>query len=149
MRRRRGLICFIASLLVCLEWKSDSFSYRTHLHLNSKVTTLPSKVAGELTSQRTDQPAVNLAGNRQTLMRLEKPNCAAGLRANDAVRRIEPAPRNQHSLLGRHHEAYAVQNPPQDETWLSDHVLISASKPRMLMFFGSIATRTGLKSHSR
>jgi hypothetical protein len=87
VRRRRGLICFIASLLVCLEWKSDSFSYHTHLHLNSKVATLPSKVAGELTSQRTDQ-----------------------------VRRIEPAPRNQHSLLGRHHEAYAVQNPPQDET---------------------------------
>ncbi len=39
-----------------------------------------SKVAGELTSQRADQPAVNLAGNRQTLIRLEKPNCAAGLR---------------------------------------------------------------------
>jgi hypothetical protein len=36
-----------------------------------------SKVAGELTSQRADQPAVNLAGNRQTLIRPEKPNCAA------------------------------------------------------------------------
>jgi hypothetical protein len=32
----RGSVCSIALLLVCLDWKSDSFSYRTHLPFDSK-----------------------------------------------------------------------------------------------------------------
>ena len=32
-----------ALLLVCLDWKSDSFSYRAHLPFNSKVATDPSR----------------------------------------------------------------------------------------------------------
>jgi hypothetical protein len=38
----RRSVCSIALLLVCLDWKSDSFSYRTHLPFDSKVATLPS-----------------------------------------------------------------------------------------------------------
>jgi hypothetical protein len=37
----RRSVCSIALLLVCLDWKSDSFSYRTHLPFDSKVATLP------------------------------------------------------------------------------------------------------------
>jgi hypothetical protein len=36
-----GPVCCTDSFLVCLESSSDSFSYRTHLHSNSKVATLP------------------------------------------------------------------------------------------------------------
>src|SRR5260370_10667350 len=41
LRRRRGSVCSIALLLVCLESRSDSFSYCTHLPFDSKVATLP------------------------------------------------------------------------------------------------------------
>ena len=44
MRRRRGSLCSIALLLVCLELKSHSFSYRTQLPFDSKVATLPDGV---------------------------------------------------------------------------------------------------------
>ena len=37
----RRSVCSIALLLVCLDWKSDSFTYRTHLPFDSKVATLP------------------------------------------------------------------------------------------------------------
>jgi hypothetical protein len=37
VRRRRGSVCSIALLLVCLELKSDSFSYRTQLHSIRKL----------------------------------------------------------------------------------------------------------------
>ena len=36
----------IALLLVCLDWKSDSFTYRTQLPFDSKVATLPTKAYG-------------------------------------------------------------------------------------------------------
>jgi DDE domain len=39
--RLRVPVCCTASFLVCLESKSDPFGYRTHLHSNSKVATLP------------------------------------------------------------------------------------------------------------
>jgi len=35
----------------------------------------------------------------------------------------------------RDQEAYAIQIPPQDQTWVSSQVLISTSKPRALTFF--------------
>jgi hypothetical protein len=41
VRRVRGPVCSIALLLVCLVWKSDSFSYRTHLPCDFKLATLP------------------------------------------------------------------------------------------------------------
>jgi hypothetical protein len=41
MRWVRRSVCSIALLLECLDWKSDSFSYRTHLPFDSKVATLP------------------------------------------------------------------------------------------------------------
>ena len=40
----RRSVCSLALLLVCFESRSDSFSYHTHLHLNSKVATLPENV---------------------------------------------------------------------------------------------------------
>ncbi len=39
----RRSVCSIALLLVCLDWKSDSFSYRTHFPFDSKVATLPAE----------------------------------------------------------------------------------------------------------
>jgi hypothetical protein len=37
VRRRQGSVCSIALLLVCLELKSDSLSYRTQLHSTPKL----------------------------------------------------------------------------------------------------------------
>jgi SMODS-associated and fused to various effectors sensor domain len=37
----RRLVYSIALLLICVDAKSDSFSYRTHLPFDSKVATLP------------------------------------------------------------------------------------------------------------
>ena len=41
-RRRLELVCSIALWLVCLQLKSDSFSYRTHLHSLPKLQHYPS-----------------------------------------------------------------------------------------------------------
>jgi hypothetical protein len=49
----RRPVSSIALLLVCLDWKSDSFNYRTHLPFDSKVATLPME---SIFSTRTRQP---------------------------------------------------------------------------------------------
>jgi hypothetical protein len=54
-------------LLVCLDWKSDSFSYRTHLPFDSKVATLPGRsqrnrnLGGDVYGQsaRASQPLIS------------------------------------------------------------------------------------------
>jgi hypothetical protein len=100
----------IALLLVCLDWKSDSFSYRTHLPFDSKVATLPEdgSVADRYIPQRGEHVIPYMEGVRADALGQTK------LALDDLVNQLYAGqdPPGVEEALESEHRAHAAFYPP-------------------------------------